>query len=95
MAVLILSKIGLLGGGALALTPAVGLGFLYASLPIAIGGLVSGIFQGKAAAAAIHMVAKQPNLSARGMTMTAIVETYAILALLVSILMGFNPSLKN
>ncbi len=87
VAVLILSKIGLLGGGALALTPAVGLGFLYASLPIAIGGLVSGIFQGKAAAAAIHMVAKQPNLSARGMTMTAIVETYAILALLVSILM--------
>jgi V/A-type H+-transporting ATPase subunit K len=33
------------------------------------------------------MVAKQPTLTARGMTMTAIVETYAILSLLVSILM--------
>ena len=87
MAVLILSKIGILGGTAAALTPQIGMAFLYASLPIAIGGLISGIFQGKAAASAIHMVAKQPNLTARGMTMTAIVETYAILALLVSILM--------
>jgi len=47
--------------------------FLYASLPIAIGGLVSAIYQGKAAAAAIHMIAKQPTMTARGMTMTALV----------------------
>ncbi|MGI6782315.1 MAG: V-type ATP synthase subunit K [Acholeplasmataceae bacterium] len=87
VAVLILVKTGLLGGQAADLTPEVGMGLLYAALPIAIGGLVSGIWQGKAAAAAIHMVAKQPSMSARGMTMTAIVETYAILALLVSILM--------
>lgn len=87
MSVLILSKTGILGGTAAALDSATGLALLYASLPIAIGGLVSAIFQGKAAASAIHMVSKQPTLSARGMTMTAIVETYAILSLLVSILM--------
>ena len=32
------------------------------------------------------MTAKQPDASAKGITMTALVETYAILALLVSIL---------
>lgn len=87
MSVLILSKIGILGGSAIAIDAQVGMAFLYASLPIGIGGLVSGIYQGKAAASAIHMIAKQPTLTARGMTMTAIVETYAILSLLVSILM--------
>jgi len=36
---------------------------------------------------AIHMVAKQPDASGKGITMTVLVETYAILALLASILM--------
>ena len=33
------------------------------------------------------MTAKQPDSSAKGITMTALVETYAILALLASILL--------
>ena len=36
------------------------------------------------------MTAKQPEASARGMTLTAMVETYAILALLISILLIFG-----
>ncbi len=87
VAVLILVKIGMLGGAPIALSTASGLGFFAAGLPIAIGGLLSGIYQGKMAAASITMTAKKPALSARGITMTAIVETYAILALLVSVLM--------
>ena len=35
------------------------------------------------------MTAKQPDSSAKGITMTALVETYAILALLVSVLLVF------
>ncbi|MDD4125018.1 MAG: V-type ATP synthase subunit K [Eubacteriales bacterium] len=58
-----------------------------AAMPMAIAGLVSGIAQGKTAAAAIHMTGKQPDASGKGITMTAMVETYAILALLTSILL--------
>ncbi len=87
VAILIMAKIGMIGGSPLPLTDAQGLGLFAASLPIALGGLVSAIYQGKMAAAAITMTAKKPTMSARGMTMTAIVETYAILALLVSVLM--------
>lgn len=87
LAVLILSKVGLIGGTALLISKDAGLSLLAAAIPIAIVGLVSGIYQGKMAASAIAMTAKKPTLSARGMTMTAIVETYAILALLVSVLM--------
>ena len=59
-------------------------------MPIALGGLFSAIYQGKVAVSAIHMTAKQPGASGKGITMTALVETYAILALLISILLVVN-----
>ncbi|HOA11090.1 MAG TPA: V-type ATP synthase subunit K [Bacilli bacterium] len=87
VAVLIMVKIGMIGGNPIALTNEQGLALFAAALPIAIGGLASGIYQGKMAAASISMTGKNPAMSARGMTMTEMVETYAILALLVSVLM--------
>lgn len=92
-AILIMVRIGLLGGGALDLTVAQGWQFFFAAFPMAVVGLVSGICQGKAAVAAIHMTGKQPDASGKGITMTALVETYAILALLASILLMFGISL--
>lgn len=86
MAVMVLVKIQYLGGEPMALTVQQGWQYFAACMPIAFGGLISAIYQGKAAAASIHMTAKQPDSSARGITITAIVETYAILALLASIL---------
>ncbi len=86
-AVMVMIKTGILGGGAVNLTVAQGWQFFAACMPIAVAGLFSAMYQGKVAVSAIHMTAKQPDASARGITMTALVETYAILALLVSILM--------
>ncbi len=86
-AVMVMIKTGILGGAAANLSVAQGWMFFAACLPIAFGGLFSAIYQGKVAVSAIHMTAKQPDASARGITMTALVETYAILALLVSILL--------
>ena len=42
--------------------------------------------QAKAAAAGVGIVAKKPNESGKAITFAALVETYAILALLVSVL---------
>ncbi len=69
-----------------------GLGIFFACLPIAIGGLFSAIHQGKVAVAGIALVAKRPEESTKGVLMTAMVETYALLALLISILALFIPS---
>lgn len=93
VAVLVMMRTGLLGGNALDMTVGQGWQICLAALPMAIVGLLSAIFQGKAAVAAIHMTAKQPDASGKGITMTALVETYAILALLVSILLLFGISL--
>lgn len=81
-----LSKVGLLGGGAAILDPQTGLMILAACLPVGIVGLISGKSQGETAAAAIGVVAKKPDQFGKAMLFPAMVETYAILSLLISIL---------
>ena len=81
-----LSKIGIIGGNLATVTAIQGLEILAACLPIGIVGLVSGKYQGKTAAASIGIVAKKPEQFAKAMLFPAMVETYAILALLISFL---------
>ena len=83
---LIMIKIGLLGGEMIDLTMAQGAYFLAAGIPIGLVGIWSGIAQGKAAAAALQLTAKRPDQMVKGIIYTAMVETYAIFALLVSVL---------
>ena len=64
-----------------------GLQIVSACLPIALGGLLSAIAQGKVAAASITILAKKPDDWTKGMIMCVIVEFYAILCLLASFLM--------
>lgn len=89
-AFIVVFKIGLLGGDVAALTTETGWAYFIACMPIAINGFLSAILQGQVAVSSIHMTAKQPEASARGMTLTAMVETYAIFALLISILLIFG-----
>ncbi len=81
-----LSKIGIIGGGAADLSASTGLLILMACLPIGIVGLISGKSQGKTAAASIGILAKRPDQFGKAMLFPAMVETYAILALLISFL---------
>lgn len=90
VAFITLPKIGLLGGAPVDLSVQTGLLILCACLPIAIVGLVSARHQGKTSAAAIGIVAKRPDQFGKAMLFPAMVETYAILALLVSILAVFG-----
>ncbi|NPV44323.1 V-type sodium ATPase subunit K [Koleobacter methoxysyntrophicus] len=86
----IMQRIGLIGGNLASLTTYQGLLILSAALPIGFVGLLSAIYQGKTAAAGIGIVAKRPEELAKGITYAAMVETYAVLALLASILMLFG-----
>ena len=86
-AFLIIFKMGILGGAPAELTVAQGAYFLVASLPIAIVGYYSGIKQGKVAASGIALLAKRPKEVGKAITSAALVETYAIFAVLVSLLL--------
>lgn len=80
-------NMGLLNGTAGNLSVAEGLQYFSACLPIGIGGLVSAIGQGKVAAASVNLLAKNPDHWAKGMILCIVVEFYAILSLLASMMM--------
>jgi V/A-type H+-transporting ATPase subunit K len=87
VAVMIMLNIGALGGSIdTGMELSKGLLYLAASLPIALGGLFSGIAQGRAATAAIGLIAKKGEDFSKGMVSTTLVEIYALLAFLVSLL---------
>jgi V/A-type H+-transporting ATPase subunit K len=77
----------LLGKLSVITTPAQGWMFVVTALPVFIGGLLSAIYQGRVAAAAINMVAKRPEELAKGIIFAVVVEFYAILSFLGSFLM--------
>ena len=84
---MVMLKIGVFGGELAPLTIEQGLAMFAACMPMAIGGLLSAIAQGRVATASINIVAKKPEESTKGIILCGIVEFYAILSLLATILM--------
>lgn len=80
------AQVGLFGAETVNLSTAQGWAIFGSCLPMAIAGLISGIFQGKTAASGIAMIAKRPEQTSKAILFTAMVETYAILALLIGFL---------
>ena len=77
-----------LGGS---IDPAMGLaqGFTiaFACLPVGLVGLMSAIAQGRVAAAGINVIAKRPEAQGNAILMTIMVEFYAIIGFLASLLL--------
>ena len=86
IAVIIMINTGILSGNLASVSLVQGLELVIAALPSAIVGYFSALKQGKVASAALLMTGKRPEMSGKGITMTVMVETYAVLALLVSFL---------
>lgn len=87
IAIMILTKIGILGGTLSAVSVAQGLAFVFAGLPIGVVGIVSGISQGRAAASGIMLISKKDGALGNAIIYAVMVETYAILAFIISFLM--------
>lgn len=87
-AFLILFKMGLFGGF-VELTLMQGAYFLMASIPYAIVGLISAIKQAKVSVSGINLIAKRGDQLGKAITSAALVETYAIFSLLITLLMVF------
>jgi len=86
-AFLIMIKIGVIGGDGTEITFGQGVYMLVAALPIAIAGYVSAPYQARVAASGINLIAKQKDQLGKAIVNAALVETYAILALLISLLL--------
>lgn len=58
-----------------------------AVMPIAVSGLLTGIFQGKSSANCIHAVGKEESLGGKLIIYPAMIEFYAILGFIISIML--------
>jgi V/A-type H+-transporting ATPase subunit K len=87
-AILVLLFFGFLGGDAEpALTAQAGFNIFVACLPVGAVGLVSAIYQGITAAGASGMVARRSEEAGKALIFPALVETYAVFALITTVLM--------
>ncbi len=91
--IIIFVKTGILSGAPVEMTWVQGLSILAAALPMAIVGYFSAIYQGRVSASGVSLIAKKPTELIKGMTMAALVEFYAVLALLVSFIAVNNVNI--
>ena len=82
-----LNSLGMFSGGIAQLSVQQGCTYFAACMPMALGGLLSAIAQGRVAAGSINILAKKPDDWSKGLILCGIVEFYAILSLLASMLM--------
>jgi V/A-type H+-transporting ATPase subunit K len=86
-AILVLSFFGFFGGGEPAIAGETGFRVFLACLPVAALCLVSAIYQGMTAVGAAGMVARRSEDSGKALIFPALVETYAVFALIITIIM--------
>ena len=84
---MVLLKINVFGGTMAPLTIQDGVAIFWACIPMALGGLLSAIAQGRVAAGSINILAKKPDDWSKGLILAGIVEFYAILSLVATILL--------
>jgi len=86
-AVLVLVQLQVFGGNGLVdISVEKGLSILGACLPVIFGEFVSAIWQGRVSVAAMGIVAKRPDAFGKAVILPALVETFALLSLIGSIL---------
>ncbi len=91
IALFVMVKLQMFGDPITDISLAKGFELFGACLPVAIAGLFSGIHQGKTCAGGILMTSKRPEMAVKaGMLYAAMVEFYAILGFLISLLTVLN-----
>ena len=86
IAFMVLLRLGILGGNIPDLSFAEGMYYVFACLPVAIGGYFSALKQGRVAASGVILLSKQPDAAGKAITSAGLVELYAIFGMIVSLL---------
>jgi V/A-type H+-transporting ATPase subunit K len=86
VAILILQNVGLLGGEVVEATIGDGLALAFAGGVTGITALISGMFQGQVLSSGVQVIAKDKSKVGQVVILAALVETFAVFGLLVSLL---------
>ncbi len=85
IAIFILSGAGMLGGGDAAVSMNAGMMYLVSGLVIGFAALSSAVLQGRVVTASVGALAREESVAGKAVTMSVIIEAYAIFGLLVAI----------
>lgn len=85
----ILIQTNLLAGEPYPVSDEQGFGFMAAGAIMGIAGLVSGIIQGKVGQTGVKILAEQPENSSQAIVLSALVETMAVFALVIALIIAF------
>ncbi|MHC4916448.1 MAG: V-type ATP synthase subunit K [Planctomycetota bacterium] len=85
--VMVVLRCGVLGN-AVAVTPVAGVGIMAIGIGAGVAMMKSAVFQGETSAACINLTARRPEQGGKAILMPALVETYAVVALLAAILVS-------
>ena len=86
---IILIKIGLLGGTPIEFDTNTGIAIMLSALPVGIACLISGIAQGQIAANGLKILAEKPQNLSQAIVLAALVESFAVFGLVISLLIVF------
>lgn len=89
ISIMVMSNVGVLGGN----PPkdiATGLMYFAACLAVAVGGFFSAVAQGRVCVAGVNIIAKKPSESAKAIVSASLVELYALISFIVSLLLVMN-----
>jgi len=64
--------------------------YFVACLAVSIGGYISAIKQGRVCVAGVNIIAKKPDDSAKAVVSASLVELYALISFIVSLLLVTN-----
>ncbi len=84
---LVIIKLGLIGESIIYPTLGQSIQIFFACVPIAVTGLISAIHQGRVCTSGVHLVARQADQGMKSVIFAAMVETYAVLGLLITFFM--------
>jgi V/A-type H+-transporting ATPase subunit K len=86
---ILLIEVGLLGGQRADISNEVGLAYMLSAIPVGVACLASGFFQGSVAASGLKIVSQKPENFTQAVVLAALIESFAIFGLVISLLIVF------
>jgi V/A-type H+-transporting ATPase subunit K len=86
---ILLIRVGLLNATPTPISDEIGLALMLASMPVAISCLISGIYQGQVAASGVKILAEKPENVSQAIVLAALIESFAVFGLVISLLLVF------
>lgn len=86
---ILLIRVGLLNATPEVISNETGIALMMSAFPVGISCLISGIYQGQVAASGVKILAEKPENVSQAIVLAALIESFAVFGLVISLLLVF------